>query len=447
MHWPTSEGSGAARSLAQRVARVTAASTVAGAIFASAIALLIADGLVRREEDRRISEAATSVLHEIVDEPDELGDTVREESRELAEIGLRVAVFRGGRWSGGDRRLALVEAGRCGGAASDRRCAAGAGALRVVVANRGSAADRWRSARILASLLAVLLAAVGGAAVSGAVARRVVAPLVRLRDAVSGVSAARPGEARLGDDEGIAEVDALRVAIAALLHRLDGALVQSRRFSADAAHELRTPLTALRTELELLSEAHRDDERVAEPLARAVQRTVALGDLLEQLLILARPLEAMPSFVELVDLPGLVEDAQLELPSAKRARISVHSDPDVGAIRGDPTLLRALVRNAIDNALKFSGQAPVDVEVRERQGAVFFEVRDQGPGIPVEERERVFEAFHRAAVARASQPGHGIGLALIAHVAAAHGGRAAFVDADRGAHLRVSFPSAASTKA
>jgi signal transduction histidine kinase len=97
-----------------------------------------------------------------------------------------------------------------------------------------------------------------------------------------------------------------------------------------------------------------------------------------------------------------------------------------------------MVDNALSNALKFSGGV-VTLALVDGQGRVQLTVRDQGPGLSVEARERAFEPFYRAAEHRA-RAGHGIGLALIAHVVAAHGGHARFLDGP-GAQLQVELPS------
>jgi two-component system sensor histidine kinase TctE len=138
--------------------------------------------------------------------------------------------------------------------------------------------------------------------------------------------------------------------------------------------------------------------------------------------------------VDLADLVDLVLDV---LPGELRARVHASVGEDM-LVRGDAELLRAMLANAIDNALKFSA-GPVELDVCEREGQLCIEVRDQGPGLAPDERERVFAPFVRAA--RTSKvAGHGLGLALIRHVAVVHAGSAAFADADRGARLVMQLP-------
>jgi two-component system OmpR family sensor kinase len=228
------------------------------------------------------------------------------------------------------------------------------------------------------------------------------------------------------------------------LRRSHGLLSQAQRFDADAAHELRTPLTTIRAELELLSEDAREAESAA--LKRLCERVLRLSELLERLLVLAAPLQERGKRSETVALSELASEAAADLPDAQRQRVRLQLESE-GLTRGDPTLLRTMIDNALDNALKFSGQAPVDVRLASlsaEAGAsepetVVLDVRDRGPGVAPDQRERVFEPFYRAEPD--ATPGHGLGLSLIGHIARAHGGNAAFVDSERGAVLRLTLPA------
>ena len=137
----------------------------------------------------------------------------------------------------------------------------------------------------------------------------------------------------------------------------------------------------------------------------------------------------------------MVTEAIETLDASQRARISVTVEPDA-MVRGDPTLLRLMVSNALGNALKFAPEGPVAVRVTREGASLILRVSDEGPGIAREERERVFEAFYRSARVRGSSTrGHGVGLALVAHVARLHGATARFEDAAKGATLRVTLPA------
>ena len=127
--------------------------------------------------------------------------------------------------------------------------------------------------------------------------------------------------------------------------------------------------------------------------------------------------------------------------TARRRVVIAASDP--GMVLGDETLLGALVENAVDNALKFSGE---DVFVRVlAEDGIIVDVSDRGPGITTADRLRAFEPFFRTPASRASAlPGHGVGLALVAQIATAHEGRAELVDPPAGGPgvcLRVRLPA------
>jgi len=229
----------------------------------------------------------------------------------------------------------------------------------------------------------------------------------------------------------------MRSALASAWSRLHAALETARHFSADAAHELRTPLTALSAELELLEERITDDAMRAE-VRRARANVGRLARLMERLLVLARSSETEAlTGGDAVVLADLVEQTTAQIAPADRTRVEIDARSS-GTVRGDESLLLAMVDNAIQNALHH-GRGRVRVTIADVDGAVSLDVRDEGPGVAAEERERLFGPFVRGRD-KAGDDGHGIGLALIAQVARAHGGEARFVDAMRGAHLQMVVP-------
>jgi signal transduction histidine kinase len=251
---------------------------------------------------------------------------------------------------------------------------------------------------------------------------------------VQDVPADDPGAAQLGSPDGVIEIDALRDSLNDAFARLGAALLQSQRFARDAAHQLRTPLAAMLAEIELTLE--RAPEDLKGELIRVRRLADRLSSLVDSLLILARH-GAKSDTPERLDLLDVVEDALDAFPQHARARVehSVRS----ATVRGDRSLLVAMMTNALENALKYSDGA-VSISLTMKPDAAVLAVHDQGPGVPPGERERVFEPFYRRAKDRASEvPGHGIGLALIAHVMRAHGGRARFVDGP-GARLELELP-------
>jgi signal transduction histidine kinase len=315
-----------------------------------------------------------------------------------------------------------------------RACAVAAGPWTSVAAQALAPWNEQRAAIGLASAIAVLVTTLLGALAGVLLARTLLAPLARLQRAVEHVEVTRPSDVRLGPDEGVAEVDALRGALRTVLARLAVSLSRSQRFARDAAHELRTPLATMLGELELAAESLPSGS--TEELRRAHRVATRLSGLVERLLILAR-VDEPTELREEVSLRALLDEVEDELPPEQRARLRIEGD-DV-RVRGEPSLLAAMLSNVIDNALKFSA-GPVSVALRDESGGARVIVSDEGPGLSEEERARVFEAFHRSPAARASGvPGHGVGLSLVQHVAALHGGSARFVDVPRGARLEVSL--------
>lgn len=216
-------------------------------------------------------------------------------------------------------------------------------------------------------------------------------------------------------------------------------LEEVRRADAEArrvmAHELRTPLTSVRGLAQLLagfelSEAER--KRVAEMVVRETSR---LSEMVEALLDLERlKLKELRRVAVPVALAPLVAErvALLREGSGRDIRLSLAADVTVG---GDAALLGRVVENLVGNALKFAPPGePVEVTLRELPGGrVELGVRDHGPGVPPSERREVFRRFSRGAGATA--PGLGLGLALVAEVAAWHGGSASFEAPEGGGSL------------
>ncbi len=169
------------------------------------------------------------------------------------------------------------------------------------------------------------------------------------------------------------------------------ALRQAQSFAAEAAHELRTPLTTLAGELELLEEVH-DPGAVA----RVRAQVSGLTGLVQRLLVLAQANRLPDAQREVVDLSDVASEALASLRDP--TRVTTRIDDDV-IVRGDQTLLRALLQDALENALKFSS-GPVQLRIAQA-GEACIEVDDEGPGIPAAERERVFQPFYRSPSARA----------------------------------------------
>jgi signal transduction histidine kinase len=211
----------------------------------------------------------------------------------------------------------------------------------------------------------------------------------------------------------------------------------TRRFLADASHELRTPIAALQASVEtLLREQPERPER--DRLEAAVARdSDRLGRLVDDLLGLAR-LEAHPTRTR-VDLATvarpLVEDARTRSP---RAEISLSVDADA-TVRGDTDALERVLRNLIDNALAaIEPTGRVDVHLRRLNGYVQVCVADDGPGVPEDQRQRIFERFVRL---DPGKPGHGLGLAIAHRIAHQHDGDLTCDPTPNGASFTLRIPA------
>jgi len=230
-----------------------------------------------------------------------------------------------------------------------------------------------------------------------------------------------------------------------LLERLQRALEAQRQFVADAAHELRSPLTAVQLQLQLLKRAPDEAARAPalERLERGVQRSTHL---VRQLLTLARQdPQAAQSDEQPVDLAALAREIVADFdPLAQRKGLALGVDSaGVVELRGRAEGLRAMLGNLIDNALRYTpGGGRVTVRVRRQPGAAVLEVEDTGPGIPPDQRERVFDRFYRATGSVDVEDGSGLGLAIVKRVAEQHNAAITLSDGTAGEGLRVTvhFP-------
>ncbi len=463
------------RWLAQSLAaRVALASAIAAALGGSAAALsmgVTARELSSKHETKRLATATKKLAKEVVDElRDDDGDeppraqvdgaseVTQELTRALADEledvkypGATAAIHTRGGAIVGDRRLVRLRPGECEllelGGQTQRACTVAipsslargtarfdGGSLTLAVPTD---VERERNALLARALLVGLLcgALLGGVA-SYWLSRWALAPLSRLRDRVRAIDADDPQSGSLAADAERGEVEELRLAIASLVDRLGSALRAAQAFAGEAAHELRTPLTTIAGELELAAESSGDG---AASLVAAREQVERLTELVQRLLVLAQPNRVDTRSAEIIDLSDVDRAAVNALPALARARLSAEVEDDV-IVRGDASLLRALLVNGYENALKFS-TGPVLVRIGKSAGQARIDIIDEGPGVAPEERDRVFEPFYRAASVRASKAGgHGMGLPLIARVAWVHNGRAQFLDSARGAHLRVELP-------
>jgi signal transduction histidine kinase len=237
--------------------------------------------------------------------------------------------------------------------------------------------------------------------------------------------------------------DELRVMAEAfnqMLDRLADAFASQREFVADASHELRTPLTVIRGQLEVLAATRAPSAQEIRRVEQLVGAEIGrINRLVDDLLLLAqaeqtdflRPdtIELGAFVAELWD--GISLTASRDFQLAPVPRVTLRADPDRLA-----QAIRNLARNAIEHTAADAGLVRLEVE-RLAGDRIRFAVIDDGPGVPVSERERIFERFHRTDEGRArSAGGAGLGLAIVRAIAEAHGGYARAVDAN-GAGARV----------
>jgi heavy metal sensor kinase len=302
---------------------------------------------------------------------------------------------------------------------------------------------RLRFLLAMAALLPIglLLAGSGGLLL----ARRALKPVERMAEAAHRISAehldGRVEETGAGD-----ELDRLAKTLNEMLSRLDAAFSQVRRFSADASHELQTPLTILKGELEVALRLPRTSEEYQDTLRSALEEVNRIARLVEGLLLLHRA-EAGVLRIDrqAVDLEQLLREVCTQLKVMADSRpIEVRLVPTESiSIQGDPELLRRLLLNLGDNAIKYTqpkGSVTFSLQREGKWASIL--VSDTGIGIPGEEQERIFQPFYRTAEARSlAEGGTGLGLSLARSIAMAHGGTIQVQSAPgRGSTFQVLIP-------
>jgi two-component system, OmpR family, sensor kinase len=280
------------------------------------------------------------------------------------------------------------------------------------------------------------------------VARRAMRPISGLTKAAREVARTRDPDVRLPKPLAQDEVSELAFTLEDMLRELGAArgeteatLDRQRAFVADASHELRTPLTSILANLELL-ESDLDGEQ-REMAASALRSSRRMRRLVADLLLLARADAGRQAPHQPVDLSEVVTDAAAELePVAGDHEISV-SAPGGMHVAGARDELHRLVLNLMENALRHTDPGTaVEATVERRNGAVVLSVEDDGPGIPHELREKVFERFYRGSGDRSGSSG--LGLSIVRAVAESHRGSVQLEEPldGRGARFVVRIPTA-----
>lgn len=218
------------------------------------------------------------------------------------------------------------------------------------------------------------------------------------------------------------EAEPLLNALNVLFARLEESLEHERRFTADAAHELRTPLAAIKTQAQVAYASH-DPAALKQALSNVINGADRATRLTEQLLMLSRldPVNASVS-LQSVKLSTIANECvALHAPVAIRKGVDLGFEADnEGRIRGDAALLAILVRNLIDNAVRYTpAGGQVDVQIKRTGDQIALCVADTGPGILEKERERVLSRFYR--VLGSGEEGSGLGLSIAKRITELHG--------------------------
>lgn len=218
------------------------------------------------------------------------------------------------------------------------------------------------------------------------------------------------------------EIEPLVAELNQLFLRLKLAFDRNKRFAGDAAHELRTPLAALKTQAQVALRANDEQDRI-KALQKVVQSVDRSSHVVAQLLILSRlSQEEELNDICPVDLHKLATEIIAYLvPVAleKNIEIELASPPDAVMIEGNDIALGILIRNVVDNAIRYTPKdGQIKIQIINDEDYVTFRVIDSGPGIPDELRDRVFERFYRILGTQAQ--GSGLGLAIVSQIADLH---------------------------
>jgi signal transduction histidine kinase len=314
-------------------------------------------------------------------------------------------------------------------------------------------ARRLSDAQALANRVRVFLAlgVLGGAALALlaglATATRAMAPVTRLSDAARTIERTRDPSLRMPHPESNDEVSELAATLEGMLHALDesrseteAALARQREFVADASHELRTPLTSVLANLELLEMELGGEQR--EAAASALRSSRRMRRLVADLLLLARADAGRAAPHAPLDLSEVVAEAAGELePVSGGHLISVAAEPGA-EVEGARDELHRMTLNLLENALRHTDPGTaVEATVERRNGEVVLSVEDDGPGIPLPLRDKVFERFFRGAGDRSGSSG--LGLSIVRAVARSHEGTVSLEEPldGRGARFVVRLPA------
>lgn len=417
---------------------------VSVAVLSGAVLLLDWHLLVRQADESldALSLTAVKVVQDELAEHDDLPTATREMEGVVERRQFIVEVFDGHGAFVGTVKTPLALPATLIGAAHPRATATIAGPdgrhwrvsaragrdaahpyLVAVAAPLDEVEEQWHALVTACTIgipLVLALAAAGGWWLGRAGLRPLAAMAAEARE----ITASTP-HGRVSVPDAGEELRHLAESFNSVLGRLGTALATQRRFMADASHELRTPVSIVRTAADVtLSRPERDEAEYREALSAIAEQSARLARLVDDMLVLARAdAGGYPVQMTSVDLDAVVRSGIRDLMSrADDKAIRLKIAGEAAAVRGDETLLRRLFDNLLSNAIAYTPhQGAVDVSVARDNGHVLLRVADTGPGIPPEDRERIFERFVRLDPAR-ERGGAGLGLSIARWVAEVHGG-------------------------
>jgi two-component system, OmpR family, sensor kinase len=366
--------------------------------------------VVAKEVERRDAEAGRERGASLLDAPEGFADVSTEEAGRLRVYSRPI--------DKGGRRLALFRA-------ADPR------------ESITRAQSALRNTFLLVGAVALVLAGLVAAWLATLITR----PLRRIASVASGVGGGDLSD-RIGPVRSSDEVEVLADSFDHMLDRLEAAFRRQREFVSDASHELRTPLTVLRGQTELLRRLGDDPEerrRVTETLLRELDQT---NRLVSDMLALAQAESGELVRPRAVDLDEYLQDLERDLPLLGDREYRLEGTHR-GTLEADPERLTQVFRNLVRNAVRHTGRGDrVTLSAEARDGRIEFAVADDGPGIPTDQLERVFDRFHRTDEARdRDHGGSGLGLPIARAIVEAHGGRIWAESPPRGgARIRFELP-------
>jgi len=327
-------------------------------------------------------------------------------------------------WRGNALVLSTVQGQTVGLAQLEPDDEAGHGAFRITMPNGNQYVARWHkhdsvaemSLRLL-SAIAMIVLAVG--IVAYPMAKRMTWRIILMRRSMDAF-----GEGDLSARipvRGHDEIAHLAAGFNLAAERIEALVRAQKSLLANASHELRSPLARIRMSVGLLGDACDGPARVE--LERSVGE---LDALVEEILISSR-LDApngQGEECEEIDLTGLAAE--------ECARVDAELIPDHVVLRGSARLLRRMLRNLLENARRHGQGAPISAQLKRDEDTIEIRVCDRGPGVPEDQRERIFEPFYRMPGASEKSGGVGLGLALVRSIARHHGGEVRCVEHEGG---------------